>query len=142
MASASSMSATSSPALPYGCEASNVPSGRTTADVVGAPSKAQFTVAKKQLFSAALYSLGHGTNDAQKTMGIIYILLISSGHLTLDSSVPMWVVLSCHAAMGLGTAAGGWRIVKTMGQKVAKLKPVHGFCAETAGAAMLKWLAM
>jgi PiT family inorganic phosphate transporter len=92
---------------------------------------------KGQLFSAALYSLGHGTNDAQKTMGIIYILLISSGRLAASASVPMWVILSCHAAMGLGTYAGGWRIVKTMGQKVAKLKPVHGFCAEAAGATML-----
>src|ERR1043165_6011021 len=76
-----------------------------------------------QLFSAALYSLGHGTNDAQKTMGIIYILLISAGRLDTNADVPMWVILSCHAAMGLGTYAGGWRIVKTMGQKVAKLKP-------------------
>jgi PiT family inorganic phosphate transporter len=92
---------------------------------------------KGQLFSAALYSLGHGTNDAQKTMGIIYILLISSGHLAATASIPLWVILSCHAAMGLGTYAGGWRIVKTMGQKVAKLKPVHGFCAEAAGATML-----
>jgi PiT family inorganic phosphate transporter len=90
-----------------------------------------------QLFSAALYSLGHGTNDAQKTMGIIYILLISAGRLAMNDPIPLWVILSCHAAMGLGTAAGGWRIVKTMGQKVAKLKPVHGFCAETAGATLL-----
>src|SRR5205085_10266102 len=80
---------------------------------------------KGQLFSAALYSLGHGTNDAQKTMGIIYILLISAGRLDVHAAIPMWIILACHAAMGLGTYAGGWRIVKTMGQKVAKLKPVH-----------------
>jgi len=92
---------------------------------------------KGQLFSAALYSLGHGTNDAQKTMGLIYILLISSGHLDVHSSVPVWVILSCHAAIALGTLFGGWRIVKTMGQKIAKLRPVGGFCAETSGAIML-----
>ncbi len=90
-----------------------------------------------QLFSAALYSLGHGTNDAQKTMGIIYILLISSGRLGEHAHLPMWVILSCHAAMGIGTLFGGWRIVKTMGQKMAKLRPVDGFCAETGGALML-----
>jgi PiT family inorganic phosphate transporter len=101
------------------------------------PAKVDRVFRKGQLFSAALYSLGHGTNDAQKTMGLIYILLISSGRLAASASVPMWVILSCHAAMGLGTYAGGWRIVKTMGQKVAKLKPVHGFCAESAGAGML-----
>jgi PiT family inorganic phosphate transporter len=92
---------------------------------------------KGQLVSAAFYSLGHGTNDAQKTMGLIYILLISSGHLDMHASVPIWVILSCHAAIGLGTLFGGWRIVKTMGQKIAKLRPVGGFCAETAGAIML-----
>jgi len=92
---------------------------------------------KGQLFSAALYSLGHGTNDAQKTMGLIYILLISSGHLDVHASVPIWVILSCHAAIALGTLFGGWRIVKTMGQKIAKLRPVGGFCAETGGAIML-----
>jgi len=90
-----------------------------------------------QLFSAALYSLGHGTNDAQKTMGIIYILLISSGYLSMRSSVPIWVILACHAAMGFGTLFGGWRIVKTMGQRMVKLRPVDGFCAETGGAIML-----
>lgn len=90
-----------------------------------------------QLFSAALYSLGHGTNDAQKTMGIIFILLISSGYLPASSHIPMWIILSCHAAMGIGTLFGGWRIVKTMGQKMAKLKPVGGFCAEFGGAIML-----
>ncbi|MCB4757208.1 MAG: inorganic phosphate transporter [Elusimicrobia bacterium] len=90
-----------------------------------------------QLLSAAFYSLGHGTNDAQKTMGIIYILLIASGRLTTHSHVPVWVILACHAAMGLGTLFGGWRIVKTMGQKMVKLRPVDGFCAETGGAIML-----
>jgi len=90
-----------------------------------------------QLFSAALYSLGHGTNDAQKTMGIIYILLIASGRLDAHAGVPVWVILSCHAAMGVGTLFGGWRIVKTMGQKMVKLRPVGGFCAETGGAVML-----
>jgi PiT family inorganic phosphate transporter len=92
---------------------------------------------KGQLLSAALYSLGHGGNDAQKTMGIIAILLFSAGLLGPTFHVPLWVVLSCHAAMGLGTLVGGWRIVKTMGQKVAKLRPVDGFCAETGGALTL-----
>lgn len=90
-----------------------------------------------QLFSAALYSLGHGTNDAQKTMGIIYILMISSGHLSEHAAIPVWVILACHAAMGIGTLFGGWRIVKTMGQKMVKLKPVGGFCAETGGASAI-----
>jgi len=90
-----------------------------------------------QLLSAAFYSLGHGTNDAQKTMGIIYILLISSGRIPSDAPVPFWVVISCHVAIALGTLFGGWRIVKTMGQKIAKLRPVGGFCAETGGAIML-----
>ena len=90
-----------------------------------------------QFLSAALYSLGHGGNDAQKTMGIITVLLFSTGFLGATFHVPLWVVLSCHAAMGLGTLFGGWRIVKTMGMKITKLKPVGGFCAETAGAATL-----
>jgi PiT family inorganic phosphate transporter len=89
-----------------------------------------------QLLSAAAYSLGHGTNDAQKTMGIITVLLFSTGHLA-EFRVPIWVVLSAHAAMGLGTMAGGWRIVKTMGMRITKLRPVGGFCAETAGAITL-----
>ena len=95
---------------------------------------------KLQLVSAALYSLGHGGNDAQKTMGIITVLLYSTGHLTNASGkfhVPLWVVLVCHTAMGIGTLFGGWRIVKTMGMKITKLKPVGGFCAETSGAATL-----
>jgi len=92
-----------------------------------------------QLVSAALYSLGHGGNDAQKTMGIITVLLIATGYLdtTQGFHVPLWVVLACHAAMGLGTLAGGWRIVKTMGMKITKLKPVGGFCAESGGALTL-----
>ncbi len=90
---------------------------------------------KLQLLSAAAYSLGHGTNDAQKTMGIITILLFSTGHLGKEFYVPTWVILACHAAIALGTLAGGWRIVKTMGMKITKLKPVGGFCAE-AGASI------
>ncbi|HAM36741.1 MAG TPA: anion permease [Elusimicrobia bacterium] len=101
------------------------------------PSRVDGLFRKGQFISAALYSLGHGGNDAQKTMGIIAILLFSSGHLGPTFYVPTWVVLSCHAAMGLGTLFGGWRIVKTMGQKVAKLRPVDGFCAETGGALTL-----
>jgi inorganic phosphate transporter, PiT family len=89
-----------------------------------------------QLLSAALYSLGHGGNDAQKTMGIITLLLVMAGmQERSDHPEPqLWVVLICHAAMGLGTLSGGWRIVKTMGMKITKLKPVGGFCAETSGA--------
>jgi len=86
-----------------------------------------------QLFSAALYSLGHGGNDAQKTMGIITSLLFAGG-LISEFVVPLWVVLSAHAAIALGTLSGGWRIVKTMGQKITKLRPIDGFCAETASA--------
>jgi len=92
---------------------------------------------KGQMISAALYSLGHGGNDAQKTMGIITALLFSAGLLHGEFHVPLWVVLSTHAAMALGTAFGGWRIVKTMGQKIVKLQPVDGFCAETGGALTL-----
>jgi PiT family inorganic phosphate transporter len=90
-----------------------------------------------QLVSAALYSLGHGGNDAQKTMGIITVLLFANGYLGDTFHVPLWVVLSCHAAMGLGTLSGGWRIVRTMGLRITKLKPVGGFCAETGGAVTL-----
>jgi inorganic phosphate transporter, PiT family len=95
-----------------------------------------------QLFSAGAYSLGHGGNDAQKTMGIITIVLVAGGFLQMDAAgklpeVPLWVVLSAHAAIGLGTLSGGWRIVKTMGTKIVKLQPVGGFCAETAGAMTL-----
>ncbi|HEX9610421.1 MAG TPA: inorganic phosphate transporter [Gemmatimonadales bacterium] len=101
-----------------------------------------------QLISAALYSLGHGTNDAQKTMGIIVALLVSSQalfasfpigafHVTRADHIPTWVILAAHAAIGLGTMAGGWRIVRTMGQRITKLKPFGGFCAETSGALTL-----
>ena len=90
-----------------------------------------------QLGSAALYSIGHGANDAQKTMGIIAGLLYAEGMLGADFYVPFWVVLSCQAAMALGTLIGGWRIVRTMGSRITRLKPVQGFCAETAGAATL-----
>jgi inorganic phosphate transporter, PiT family len=90
-----------------------------------------------QLVSAAAYSLGHGTNDAQKTMGIIAVLLFTTGHLGPEFYVPFWVILAAHAAMGLGTMAGGWRIVKTMGMRITKLRPVGGFCAEAAGAVTL-----
>jgi PiT family inorganic phosphate transporter len=90
-----------------------------------------------QLFSAAAYGMGHGANDAQKTMGIIAGLLFAEGMLGGDFYVPFWVVITCQAAMGLGTLIGGWRIVKTMGSRITRLKPVQGFCAETAGAATL-----
>jgi PiT family inorganic phosphate transporter len=95
-----------------------------------------------QLFSAAAFSLGHGGNDAQKTMGIITAVLVAGGFLSTAADgklpeIPLWVVLSAHAAIGLGTLTGGWRIVKTMGSKIAKLQPVGGFCAETAGAITL-----
>ncbi len=89
-----------------------------------------------QLFSAALYSLGHGGNDAQKTMGIICSLLFAGG-LIREFYIPLWVVLSAHAAIALGTLSGGWRIVKTMGQKITKLRPIDGFCAETAAASSI-----
>ena len=100
------------------------------------PSSIEKYFGKLQLVSAALFSLGHGTNDAQKTMGIIAGVLYKTGYLT-SFRIPFWVILICHAAIGLGTMAGGWRIVKTMGQKITKLRPVGGFCAETAGAATL-----
>jgi PiT family inorganic phosphate transporter len=103
------------------------------------PGKVDHFFRRGQLLSAALYSLGHGGNDAQKTMGIITLLLMTAG-LQEKSEHPdpqLWVVLLCHAAMGLGTLSGGWRIVKTMGMKITKLKPVGGFCAETSGAITL-----
>src|SRR5262249_23308436 len=95
-----------------------------------------------QLFSAAAFSLGHGGNEAQKTMGIMTAVLVAGGFLGAGEGgklpeIPTWVVLSAHAAIGLGTLTGGWRIVKTMGSKIAKLQPVGGFCAETAGALTL-----
>jgi PiT family inorganic phosphate transporter len=93
---------------------------------------------RAQLVSAGLYSLGHGGNDAQKTIGIIWLLLIASGYASAaDAQPPWWVIWSCYIAIALGTMFGGWRIVKTMGQKITKLKPVGGFCAETGGALTL-----
>jgi PiT family inorganic phosphate transporter len=90
-----------------------------------------------QFVSAALYSLGHGSNDAQKTMGIIWMLLIAASLLGPKDPLPFWVVLACQSAMGLGTLFGGWRIVKTMGMKITKLRPISGFCASASGAATL-----
>jgi PiT family inorganic phosphate transporter len=112
------------------------------------PRKVDRTFRALQLVSAALYSLGHGTNDAQKTMGIIVGLLVASQaafatfpiqglHLTTADEIPMWVILAAHAAIALGTLMGGWRIVKTMGQRLTKLTPFGGFCAESSGAATL-----
>ena len=102
------------------------------------PLKVDNLFRRMQLVSAGLYSLGHGGNDAQKTIGIIWLLLIASGHAAADStSPPAWVIWSCYLAIGLGTMFGGWRIVKTMGQRITKLKPVGGFCAETGGAITL-----
>src|SRR5499427_1636628 len=101
------------------------------------PARVDKLFRRLQLASAAAFSLGHGGNDAQKTMGIITALLFSTHYLTGEFKVPLWVVLSAHAAMGLGTMAGGWRIVRTMGMRVTKLQPVGGFCAETAGAVTL-----
>ena len=101
------------------------------------PSKVDHLFRKGQLLSAAAYSLGHGGNDAQKTMGIIAGLLFSAGYLGTEFHVPMWIVLSCHGAIALGTMSGGWRIVKTMGNKLSKLRPVDGFCAELGASVVL-----
>ena len=90
-----------------------------------------------QLLSASAFSLGHGGNDAQKSMGIIWVALIATNQVAKDAPIDLWIVLSCHGAIALGTLFGGWRIVKTMGQKITKLKPFEGFCAETAGALTL-----
>jgi inorganic phosphate transporter, PiT family len=92
---------------------------------------------RMQLVSASLYSLGHGGNDAQKTAGIIWLLLIVAGYSTTKSAVPAWVIIACYITIAMGTLFGGWRIVKTMGQRITKLKPVGGFCAETGGAITL-----
>jgi inorganic phosphate transporter, PiT family len=101
------------------------------------PGKVDGIFRKGQLVSAALFSLGHGGNDAQKTMGIILTVLLAVNVYHQEAAqahVPLWVVLSCHAAIGLGTLSGGWRIVKTMGTKITRLKPIGGFSAETAAA--------
>jgi PiT family inorganic phosphate transporter len=102
-----------------------------------APSVVDKHFRRLQLLSAAAFSLGHGGNDAQKSMGIIWVALIVTGFATKTDPIALWIVLSCHAAIALGTLLGGWRIVKTMGQKITKLKPFEGFCAETAGALTL-----
>src|SRR5689334_22685262 len=103
-----------------------------------APSRIDRWFRRFQLVSAAAYSLGHGGNDAQKTIGIIWVLLIAANvSQASDPMPPTWVIIACYVAIGLGTFFGGWRIVKTMGQKITKLKPVHGFCAETGGAIVL-----
>ena len=102
------------------------------------PQKVDTTFRRLQLVSAGLYSLGHGGNDAQKTIGIIWMLLIATGYASAtDTFPPGWVIWGCYIAIALGTMFGGWRIVKTMGQKITKLKPVGGFCAETGGAITL-----
>jgi len=107
------------------------------------PKKVDVVFRKGQIISAALYSLGHGGNDAQKTMGVIVAVLLAAGifqpdiELSLFHWNTLWIILSCHLAMAIGTAMGGWRIVKTMGMKLTKLKPVHGFAAETSGAITL-----
>src|SRR5947199_6405807 len=101
------------------------------------PSAVDGSFRSLQFISASLYSLGHGGNDAQKTMGIITVLLYSQGYLSGEFQVPFWVMLSCYAAMGLGTLIGGWRIVHTMGSRITRLRPFQGFCAETGGAITL-----
>lgn len=106
-----------------------------------APRRVDAWFRRLQLVSAALYSLGHGTNDAQKTMGLISVLLVSAGYLNVKPDgglpVPVWVIIVCAAAIAFGTMSGGWRIVKTMGLSITKLRPIGGFCAETAGAATI-----
>jgi PiT family inorganic phosphate transporter len=101
------------------------------------PSRIDRWFRRLQLVSASAYSLGHGGNDAQKTIGIIWALLIASEVPGAKDNAPVWVIIACYVAIGLGTFFGGWRIVKTMGQRITKLKPVHGFCAETGGAITL-----
>ncbi len=103
------------------------------------PAKVDKNFRVLQLVSSAAYSLGHGANDAQKMMGIIFVTLVSQNMITggINAEIPVWIVISCHAAIGLGTLSGGWRIVKTMGQKITKLRPFEGFSAETAGAITL-----
>jgi len=103
-----------------------------------APRKVDSWFRRLQLASSAAYSIGHGSNDAQKTMGIIWLLLISAGVTSTDAAMPPnWVIVSCYIAIAMGTMFGGWRIVKTMGQKITKLRPVGGFAAETGGAITL-----
>jgi PiT family inorganic phosphate transporter len=101
------------------------------------PSRVDRLFRRFQLFSSSLYSLGHGGNDAQKTVGIIWMLLIAGGYIGHDQSAPVWVVIACYVTIGLGTLFGGWRIVKTMGQRITKIRPVGGFCAELSGSITL-----
>jgi PiT family inorganic phosphate transporter len=101
------------------------------------PAKADTWFRRLQLVSASAFSLNHGGNDAQKTAGIIWMLLIAAGLTTSEDPIPAWVVFSCYITIGLGTMFGGWRIIKTMGQRITKLKPVGGFCAETGGSATI-----
>ncbi len=101
------------------------------------PSRVDRLFRRLQLVSSSLYSLGHGGNDAQKTIGIIWMLLIAAGYTGANESVPAWVVIACYVTIGLGTLFGGWRIVKTMGQRITKIRPVGGFCAETSGSIAL-----
>jgi PiT family inorganic phosphate transporter len=101
------------------------------------PSRVDRLFRRLQLFSSSLYSLGHGGNDAQKTIGIIWMLLIAAGYTGTNDPVPAWVVIACYAAIAAGTMFGGWRIVKTMGQRITKIRPVGGFCAELSGSIAL-----
>jgi inorganic phosphate transporter, PiT family len=101
------------------------------------PSRVDRLFRRFQLFSSSLYSLGHGGNDAQKTIGIIWMLLIAGGYVPHDGAVPFWVVIACYVTIGFGTLFGGWRIVKTMGQRITKIRPVGGFCAEISGSLTL-----
>jgi PiT family inorganic phosphate transporter len=101
------------------------------------PRKMDSWFRRLQLLSASAYSLGHGANDAQKTMGIIAVLLYTTGYMKGEFHVPFWVIISCHVAIALGTLAGGWRVIETLGMRMTKLRPVHGFCAETAAASSI-----
>jgi PiT family inorganic phosphate transporter len=101
------------------------------------PSRVDRVFRRLQLVSSSMYSLGHGGNDAQKTIGIIWMLLIAAGYTRTDDPVPTWVVIACYVTIGLGTMFGGWRIVKTMGQRITKIRPVGGFCAELSGSIAL-----
>jgi inorganic phosphate transporter, PiT family len=101
------------------------------------PSRVDRLFRRLQLVSSSLYSLGHGGNDAQKTIGIIWMLLIAAGYTGANDTVPVWVVIACYLMIGLGTLFGGWRIVKTMGQRITKIRPVGGFCAELSGSIAL-----
>jgi PiT family inorganic phosphate transporter len=107
-----------------------------------APTKVDNVFRVMQLFSSAVFSLGHGSNDAQKTMGIIAVLLFSTGFLGPEFYVPTWVIFAAYSAIALGTLSGGWKVIRTLGVGLTDLKPVHGFCAETAGASTLIFTAL